>query len=143
MLFLSAKYFLIRCDVNDMEEIETISMIWKLAQIFTRFQLLQMTRINNAHICCPCAIISTLCTFRGHSNQGENKYYFDLMIQMPKSRNCLHRWHHTTLPSKLSNISSLQSVKLSVNNFICDREMTWKSVRSSVIRYSCIICCTL
>ena len=31
----------------------------------------------------------------------------------------------TTLPSKLSNISSLQSVKLSGNNFICDCEMTW------------------
>ena len=31
----------------------------------------------------------------------------------------------TTLPSKISNISSLQSVKLSGNNFICDCEMTW------------------
>ena len=31
----------------------------------------------------------------------------------------------TSLPSKLSNISSLQSVKLSGNNFICDCEMTW------------------
>ena len=31
----------------------------------------------------------------------------------------------TTLPSKLSNVSSLQSVKLSENRFICDCEMTW------------------
>ena len=31
----------------------------------------------------------------------------------------------TTLPSKISNISSLQSVKVSGNNFICDCEMTW------------------
>ena len=30
-----------------------------------------------------------------------------------------------TLPSKLTNISSLKSVKLSGNNFICDCEMTW------------------
>ena len=30
-----------------------------------------------------------------------------------------------TLPSKLSNISSLQSVKLSGNNYICDCKMTW------------------
>ena len=31
----------------------------------------------------------------------------------------------TTLPSKISNISSLQSVWLSGNNFNCDCEMTW------------------
>ena len=31
----------------------------------------------------------------------------------------------TSLPSKLSNISSLQSVMLSGNNYICDCKMTW------------------
>ena len=72
--------------------------------------------------------------------------YFETIVQLDLSQNvitkiCEETVNHmengsivelnlannsiATLPSKISNISSLQSVKLSGNNFICNCEMTW------------------
>ena len=42
------------------------------------------------------------------------------MVELNIANNCI-----TTLPKKLSNLSSLKRVMLSGNNFNCDCEMTW------------------